>query len=210
MMMSNKLWDPPLCPVHEHIHIYFDAQSILHENNSAPSNYPLYLTQPVGINPHLHSPQDKDFNFPPSNDRDVFYCFSCCVKYHFMICRIPHVIFFILIPTLHDLSLYRKFSNCVLCFFNFPQKTYRETRNCQRHGLRCSSLSKYAAHCIEPSCVLAHVPKISLSFSIFHVILVVCLCIVFIFICHLCVVRDNKKKPHITSCYHIRGDDEML
>lgn len=73
MMMSNKLWDPPLCLVHEHIHIYFNAQSILHENNSAPSNYPLYLTQPVGINPHLLSPQDKDLNFPPSNDRDVFF-----------------------------------------------------------------------------------------------------------------------------------------
>lgn len=200
--------------MHEHIHIYFDAQSILHENNSAPSNYPLYLTQPVGINPHLHSPQDKDFNFPPSNDRDVFYCFSCCVKYHFMICRIPHVIFYINSDATRFVFVSEVFPivsvYIYIYFFNFPQQTYRETRNCQRHGLRCSSLSKYAAHCIEPSCVLAHVPKISLSFSIFHVILVVCLCIVFIFICHLCVVRDNKKKPHITSCYHIRGDDEML
>lgn len=196
-MMSNKLWDPPPCPVHEHIHIYFDAQSILHENNSAPSNYPLYLTQPVGINPHLHSPQDKDFNFPPSNDRDVFFIVFHAVLNIILWSVASHMSFFILIPTLHDLSLYRKFSNCVCIYiyiFNFPQKTYRETRNCQRHGLRCSSLSKYAAHCIKPSCVLAHVPKISLSFSIFHVILVVCLCIVFIFICHLCVVRDNKKK----------------
>lgn len=95
---------------------------------------------------------------------------------------------FVFVSEVFQLCLY-----IYIYIFNFPQKTYRETRNCQRHGLRCSSLSKYAAHCIEPSCVLAHVPKISLSFSIFHVILVVCLCIVFIVICHLCVVRDNKK-----------------
>lgn len=53
------------------------------------------ITHCIWLSPFLHSPQDKDFNFPPSNDRDVFYCFSCCVKYHFMICRIPHVIFYI-------------------------------------------------------------------------------------------------------------------
>lgn len=131
-----------------------------------------------------------------------------------MICRIPHAIFYINSDATRFIFVWEVFpivSVYIYIFLIFHKRPiYRETRNCQRHGLRCSSLSKYAAHCIEPSCVLAHVPKISLSFSIFHVILVVCLCIVFIFICHLCVVRDNKKTPHITSCYHIRGDDEML
>lgn len=94
-------------------------QSILHENNSAPSNYPLYLTQPVGINPHLHSPQDKDFNFPPSNDRDVFFIVFHAVLNIILWSVASHMSFFILIPTLHDLSLYRKFSQLCLYIYIF-------------------------------------------------------------------------------------------
>lgn len=40
-------------------------------------------------------PRTKILTFPHQTTEMFFYCFSCCVKYHFMICRIPHVIFYI-------------------------------------------------------------------------------------------------------------------